>query len=160
MLGEAAGIRGVVCLGPFDLLSVRLTRRSRNELAEAVRRASALAYVDSITRLPNRHRMLEVLERVPASRTADAIVTFAFIGLDNFKDVNDAHGHRGGTRAGGPGALQRCTRSTCTPSMSQRQRRSAAPRSNSSNQALRRSKAATTSGAWDVRGPVLTAAGE
>jgi diguanylate cyclase (GGDEF)-like protein len=83
-------------LGLFVVLSARLARRSRSEFAETVRRAGALAYVDAVTGLPNRRRMLEILDEALANRGSDSVVTFAFIDLDNFKDVNDAHGHHGG----------------------------------------------------------------
>jgi diguanylate cyclase (GGDEF)-like protein len=84
------------CVILFALLSARLAGRSQREFAETVRRAGALANEDALTGLANRRRMLEFLDGALASRASGSVVTFAFVDLDNFKDVNDAHGHHGG----------------------------------------------------------------
>ncbi|NCQ35575.1 EAL domain-containing protein [bacterium] len=53
-----------------------------------------LAYYDPLTGLPNRTYFMEQLERALAvARRGDRRVVLLFCDLDNFKDVNDAHGH-------------------------------------------------------------------
>jgi diguanylate cyclase (GGDEF)-like protein len=89
------GFVGVGLCG-FAVLSVRQLRRARNEFAETMRQANAAAGVDAVTGLPNRPSMLAGLDAALAARAADTVVMFALIDLDNFKDVNDAHGHHGG----------------------------------------------------------------
>ncbi len=56
-----------------------------------------LAYSDPLTRLPNRHLFIEHLERalMVAKRNAQPLALL-FVDLDNFKDINDRHGHAAG----------------------------------------------------------------
>jgi hypothetical protein len=101
------------CVILFALLSARLAGRSQREFAETVRRAGALANEDALTGLANRRRMLEFLDGALASRASGSVVTFAFVDLDNFKDVNDAHGHHGGDQCSprwASGFRRRCRR--------------------------------------------------
>ncbi len=54
-----------------------------------------LAYLDSLTGLPNRRAAQSVLERLDADKKPYAVVIFD---LDFFKQVNDRHGHAEGDR--------------------------------------------------------------
>ena len=66
-----------------------ITAGKRNE--EEIRQ---LAYYDPLTGLPNRTFFLEQLERTVANaRRGGYGSALLFCDLDNFKDVNDAHGH-------------------------------------------------------------------
>ncbi len=56
-----------------------------------------LAHSDPLTGLPNRHLFIEYLERtlMVAKRNAKPLALL-FVDLDNFKDINDRHGHAAG----------------------------------------------------------------
>ena len=52
---------------------------------------------DSLTGLPNRERMHQVLDRDPApARPNRVLVAVALMDLDDFKEVNDTLGHTTG----------------------------------------------------------------
>lgn len=60
-------------------------------------RLAALVHKDPLTRLPNRDYVLETLERMLAWTRRDGVALLVgFIDLDDFKTVNDRHGHRVG----------------------------------------------------------------
>lgn len=65
------------------------------KLAEAQIRK--LAFYDTLTQLPNRRLLDERLERaIAASRRSGRCIGVMFIDLDNFKPLNDLHGHAAG----------------------------------------------------------------
>ncbi|MDE2305154.1 MAG: EAL domain-containing protein [Gammaproteobacteria bacterium] len=76
------------------VLKLRAVRDQR-QLREGQRRYRALAHSDPLTDLPNRLalavRLPPLLER--AERTGRTLALL-YIDLDNFKDINDTHGHR------------------------------------------------------------------
>ncbi|MGQ3090029.1 MAG: sensor domain-containing protein [Methylophilus sp.] len=64
---------------------------------ENLDRINNLAYFDSITKLPNRISLLEVLERcIQQSQQSDSSFAFLMLDLDGFKAVNDLLGHAEG----------------------------------------------------------------
>lgn len=68
-------------------------------LQAANRRLSQTALTDPVTGLPNRRALLAELERRLSHRRRDGSrVLVAFIDLDDFKQINDAHGHEVGDR--------------------------------------------------------------
>lgn len=79
-------VASVVALGLIGLFTSRL-----------VQRLAQLAYVDELTRLPNRRYLQAVLRRevASASRTSRPL-SIALIDLDGFKAINDEQGHLAG----------------------------------------------------------------
>lgn len=60
-------------------------------LEDAVRQ---LAFYDSLTKLPNRRLLTDRLSQVmAASKRASSYAALMFLDLDNFKPLNDTHGH-------------------------------------------------------------------
>ena len=73
-----------------------LNRQLREEQA-AGQQYQRLAHEDSLTRLPNRLYFQSALQRLLAhSREHGESLSLMFIDLDNFKLVNDGHGHEAG----------------------------------------------------------------
>lgn len=111
----------------FQIMSVRLSK-SMIELQESHAEIEELAYMDGLTKLPNRRRFLQLfdlaLERLQSNDMQAALL---FIDLDGFKDVNDTEGHRVGDQL-----LQlvaeRLTQCVC--SSSDKQEKSAEPEMN------------------------------
>lgn len=53
-----------------------------------------LAYYDPLTQFPNRTLLLELLdERITKARKSDSQFCIGFVDIDNFKILNDIHGH-------------------------------------------------------------------
>ena len=78
--GEIIGYHGI---------TREITERKR--LEEQVRQ---LAFHDPLTRLANRHLMLDHLEQaMSASKRSQRHGALLFLDLDNFKPLNDTHGH-------------------------------------------------------------------
>jgi diguanylate cyclase (GGDEF)-like protein len=71
--------------------SARSEMRSREQV-------SWLATHDPLTRLLNRHALMERLEQVLARDDDPQNSVLMFLDLDKFKDLNDAEGHRAGDR--------------------------------------------------------------
>jgi diguanylate cyclase (GGDEF)-like protein len=64
------------------------------EAGRAVRLLAEAAGTDELTELPNRRLIYDTLNRALARMDRDgAAVAVAFIDLDGFKGINDAHGH-------------------------------------------------------------------
>jgi diguanylate cyclase (GGDEF)-like protein len=76
--------------------ALRAREREREALLE---RLDRLAHTDGLTGLPNRRAWLDVLRRALAAsaRTGDR-VHVAMLDLDDFKAINDTHGHLAGDR--------------------------------------------------------------
>jgi diguanylate cyclase (GGDEF)-like protein len=87
----AVGLVGVVAVA---VGSVVRHLDERTELYRQAReRLAAMVYVDDLTRLPNRARLLGTLDRFDGTDEGYGV---AFIDLDRFKEVNDAYGHETG----------------------------------------------------------------
>ncbi len=86
-----AGVQAVA-FGFVGLLIVELHRRLARE--------RDLSRIDALTGLPNSRAFYERAELIMAiARRSDVPLTLAYLDLDNFKAVNDQHGHQEGDRA-------------------------------------------------------------
>jgi len=66
-------------------------------LKEAETKLSKLALYDNVTEIPNRVNFLEVLPKaISRAKRQKSIFAVFFLDLDNFKQVNDTLGHKGG----------------------------------------------------------------
>ena len=75
------------------------TGRDISESIDLGNRLQELAYTDSLTRLPNRLRLLEALQTHLDHRSERATaVVLLFLDLEGFKGVNDTFGHPAGDR--------------------------------------------------------------
>ncbi len=95
-----------------DQLSAEVTERKKME--EQIRQ---LAFHDSLTGVPNRRLLLDRLEQaVAASKRKKSYAALVFLDLDNFKPLNDLHGHVVGDLLLMEAAtrLQACVRETDT----------------------------------------------
>jgi diguanylate cyclase (GGDEF)-like protein/PAS domain S-box-containing protein len=66
------------------------------ERKEARDQIARLAYYDTLTGLPNRARLRDLISEATAACPAGEHVALAFLDVDNFKDVNDTLGHSAG----------------------------------------------------------------
>ncbi len=66
------------------------------ERKEARAQIARLAYYDTLTGLPNRARLRDLISEATAACPAGQHVALAFLDVDNFKDVNDTLGHSAG----------------------------------------------------------------
>lgn len=81
---------------PREIVSLANDITERKRLEEQIRQ---LAYFDPLTRLPNRRLLHDRLPRVLAAAKRDgAHGALMFLDLDNFKPLNDTHGHEIGDR--------------------------------------------------------------
>lgn len=74
------------------------TLRTRAKHDTAVEQLSFLAYHDPLTHLPNRLLLAERFERARRHQDRGGMIGLMFLGLDNFKQVNDMFGHDLGDR--------------------------------------------------------------
>lgn len=90
-LGRLMPLMAIVaaCFIAFAVLVIHQVRRERPG-------AAAEVGDDPLTHLPNRERLFDILDETLAARAAAKSVMLAFLNVDNFKDINDAFGHRGG----------------------------------------------------------------
>ena len=97
---SAITMTAIASLGSLSLLSTLLTlsvleARMHKALQAAIERIEEANRTDALTRLPNRHFFDQRLDAV--SRRSDRerrAIALLFVGLDNFKPVNDSFGRR------------------------------------------------------------------
>jgi diguanylate cyclase (GGDEF)-like protein len=79
---------------PFDLRELRVRLRAGERVLALQDELRAQATTDELTGLPNRRGILERLQHELALVRRDArAFSILTIDIDNFKNVNDAHGH-------------------------------------------------------------------
>lgn len=80
-----------------QLISQQVEReRMAAALQQANRSLAVMAMTDAVTQLPNRRALLEDMQRRLAAKADDGALIVAFIDLDDFKPINDRHGHAAG----------------------------------------------------------------
>lgn len=83
----------VIVVMPFASVAIQLVR----DLDAQRNRAMALAAVDPLTGLYNRRRLAGLMERdLGLARRMGTHLTVALLDIDDFKSVNDVHGHATG----------------------------------------------------------------
>ncbi len=95
--GSISGILVYEAILFVTLLMLYALSRSKDRHTEALLETARLrdmAYTDTLTSLPNRRELEEQLERAAAaSHALQHALSVVFFDLDDFKSVNDAHGH-------------------------------------------------------------------
>jgi len=77
--------------------AVSIVVSDANDHYKTIANLTGLAYMDSLTGLPNRRSFIMDLEEIRNQMREQEITGFmAFMDLDNFKDVNDSYGHNTG----------------------------------------------------------------
>jgi diguanylate cyclase (GGDEF)-like protein len=88
--GVALDIRGMPLPGG-GFVTIYIDITERKEMEEQVRH---LAFYDALTNLPNRRLLTDRLgQTMAASKRSGLYGALMFLDLDNFKPLNDAHGH-------------------------------------------------------------------
>ncbi|MGR6900041.1 EAL domain-containing protein [Glutamicibacter sp. V16R2B1] len=84
--------------GTYEELEQRV--RQRTHLLESARdKMEVLAYTDPLTSLANRAALMrELASQLDAAHRAEPVSTLFLIDLDDFKPINDIHGHNAGDR--------------------------------------------------------------
>jgi diguanylate cyclase (GGDEF)-like protein len=100
ILAAKADLRHVHVLGePLrdaagEVVGVAGTIQDATERTRAVQRIHRLAYFDVLTELPNRSRFHEKLaETLDIAKRSGGAFAIMFLDLDQFKRINDTHGH-------------------------------------------------------------------
>ena len=97
---EAAGLElGAVDFipRPVNAAVVRARVRTHLQLRQALRQVWELAFHDTLTGLPNRRLLNDRLgQAMAASQRSGCYGALVFLDLDNFKPLNDLHGHEVG----------------------------------------------------------------
>lgn len=84
---------------PINAAVVRARVNTHLQLRAALRLVQQLAYHDALTRLPNRRLLTDRLtQAMAAGRRSNCHGALMFLDLDNFKSLNDVHGHAMGDR--------------------------------------------------------------
>ncbi len=74
-----------------------IIRNQKISLEEAIAKIEQLAFYDTLTKLPNRRLFTDRLNQALAeSRRSERYGALLFLDLDDFKPVNDIHGHEAG----------------------------------------------------------------
>jgi diguanylate cyclase (GGDEF)-like protein len=86
-------------LGAVVMALMTYVRHQRVKLTEGEQQAQGLARADELTGLPNRRAFQEELEaEIARTRRAESPLSVAVLDIDQFKQVNDEHGHLQGDK--------------------------------------------------------------
>lgn len=73
---------------------LHLVRKNSEKLSEELKQVRVLSLTDELTELPNRRAFLRRLEdEIGRAERYESPLTIAILDLDNFKQINDTHGH-------------------------------------------------------------------
>jgi diguanylate cyclase (GGDEF)-like protein len=100
-LKPLAVVVGVIttCLLVAFLVARLQVRRSRSDLKERDERLSFVATHDTLTGLPNKHLLQELMgHALAASHRSSSSLALLILDLDRFKNINDTLGHSWGDR--------------------------------------------------------------
>jgi len=94
----AAELESKVASRTTDLLNKNQELEDeKKQLAEAKKTISQLAYYDALTLLPNRHLLNDrIAQSIAVSARNQLYNAVIFLDIDNFKPLNDVHGHHAG----------------------------------------------------------------
>ena len=70
--------------------------RKNEDLLKTCETMEKLAYMDSLTELPNRNSFMEMLDNIMLTIRKDEIIAIMVIDIDNFKDINESLGFSSG----------------------------------------------------------------
>jgi diguanylate cyclase (GGDEF)-like protein len=84
----------LVAVNEHLVCNAMIALREAEESREALAAATHAGQIDALTQLPNRAQLMERLSKAIAdARRQDEGLALLFIDIDNFKGVNDEHGH-------------------------------------------------------------------
>lgn len=87
-------VTGNIINQPNDNIShVIMAMRDISERQRAANKLTEMATTDALTRLPNRHYLMEYLNSLEQSENEHLKLAILFLDLDGFKEINDAYGH-------------------------------------------------------------------
>ena len=88
-------VTGLLLIG-FAGVALWQLRRTLRDLHKSEQVAWRLAHADVLTGLPNRRKMIELIDAALAARASGEVATLAVIDLEGLQGINDALGHRTG----------------------------------------------------------------
>ncbi|MEM7302449.1 MAG: EAL domain-containing protein [Pseudomonadota bacterium] len=92
-LTKSTGVRGVFSLSEFEQFQLHYNHMV-DRVTAANARIRSIAYSDSITGLPNREKLVELADSyLNCDTRSNDGCALVFVDLDDFKQVNDVHGH-------------------------------------------------------------------
>lgn len=86
----------VLFIGLIGFIVLFYARRANIELTNSERRATELAFRDTLTGLGNRAQLIEILTESMSALPEGEKLALIFIDIDGFKDINDTLGHHVG----------------------------------------------------------------
>lgn len=67
--------------------------KDRHNIFQLQKKLHEIAYIDSLTGLPNRRAFMEFIKENEGSTKPESMIYFYMLDIDDFKKINDSHGH-------------------------------------------------------------------